>query len=1228
MKKVGIGAGILLVLLVGIALVAPGFIDWNQYKTEIETTASDFSERQVSINGDLSLSILPSPSFSAGDVSVSNVEGGQATNLISLKSVDVNVAFFPLLRGDVQVKKFILVEPVIALEVDENGRGNWVFGSEQETTASNQTTDLSFEQFQIENGQLSYLDLTNGAQELVRAINASVSMDSLNGPFEVEGTARYKNLPMSADLMVGVMRDGRKVPINLQAGLLDNDIRITYSGGALLDDVSPQADGKITLSAEDVGDLMLAVSLLDPEYTNQNGPKYNHPLSVETTVAYGGDAINVSAFDFEMGESRGSGKLTATFGDLTRFDGSMSVNSLNLDSFLQSLENGDQSNANEPQNTGETDYSFLDTLEGNFIFKLGALQYNDKIASQMELNVTASNKELDFTSVRINMPGGSELAMGGAFSAPGNKPFFNGNVNLNSGNFRAFMDWLKVDTSAVPTGRLTRFAYKGAVQATPDLVQLYGMDGSLDTVKFTGGLSYAIQDRPSMGLDLAISNLNVDNYLIENEEQTDYRAMVAILGDFDANYKIDLSNITTQGITVKKIDLSGELFSGQLNAKTITVEDYAGFDMNGSLIGNNLTDNPTFETSFNTTASSLLPLQRAYRFKTAFDIVEVGAVAVNARITGDFEKLNIDLKSTVGSSKADIKGEIRSSTLKQLPDVGSVDLEIVASNPSLVALIDQFDLPLTKASANDDRAVAVNTKLKGTKQLVDIDGTFNVAGGTVAIKGRTNLVENEVSSYDMALDLQGQDVREFVRGLGAEFRPSNVALGPIALKMAASGNMSDVSLSNIVGTVGPTKLTGSGEIKALDAVAEQGQKTNFDFNLVLDDVPVAEFMEAKPEVAEDEEWGNWSTEPMELAVLEQYDGHATITANRINYEKYDFENPRFEAVLQNGVLNISNFTGKLFGGDVAIAGSFNSVGELAMDMSLKNAALVDATSSFAGIEPITGYMDMTQKITGKGLSQSELISSLNGVGDVTTSSGTINGIDIPALSERLNGLTSQNGLLGLLGTALSGGQTPYDGGSSSLTTENGFIKLSPFDVNMLGADSDIDLGINLAQWKMDLNGLMSLNDHPEAPPIGINIVGDLHNPTIEYNTRQLEGFIGQKIAASLLQNMVEGNGGIGDLFGGPEQGDGTEGGATQPNGEATAPATPNDTSQGAPQDTVTSSPLDDFLTPPPPEEQSEPAPQEQAPAENNRPQSVEELGTRLLERLFNKPEEQNPPPNN
>lgn len=1209
MKKLGIIAGILLVLLIGGALVAPSFVDWNKYKAEIETTASDLSERTVKINGDLSLAILPSPAFSAENVSVSNIEGGEADTFVTLKSVDVNVAFFPLLRGEFQVKKFILVEPVIALEVDANGKGNWEFGSESNSDSGG-TTELSFEQFQIENGQISYQDFTSNFQEVLRNINADVSMESLNGPFEIDGNIRYKNLPVSAQVMIGRIREGRKVPINITSSLMDNDVEIKFSGGVDIDSQSPAGDGKINIVAGDVGDLITAVSLLDTANTNLNGPKYNQPLTLETTVAYGGDAINISTFEFEMGESRGSGNIKATFGALIRFEGGLNVNSFDLDSFLSAA----AVDENNSSNDDNPDYSYLNDLEGAFEFKLGALQYNEKIASQLEMTLTANDGGIEFSNAGVNMPGGSDLSWNGVLSLPENKPQFIGDVKLGSGNLRAFLEWLKVDVSTIPTGRLTRLSYASAVRADENLIQVYGIDGALDTFQFKGGLSYALQERPSFGIDAEISNLNIDNYLPEqNDEPLNLKELVAMLADFDANYNIKMNTLTTTGIAVKEVNLSGELFDGNLNAKTIDVSDYAGFDLNGSLIGNSLKDDPKFETSFNTTASSLVSLQRAYRFKTDFDIVDVGSVAVNARMNGNFEALNVDIKSTLGSSKIDVKGDVRSETLKQLPEIGTMDLNIVGSNPSLASLIDQFDLPLTKPAAADDRQISINSSIKGTKGLVDVDGTLSLAGGDIALKGRTNLTpENEISSFDMAVDLSGPDMREFIRGLGTDFRPSNTELGPIELKMAASGNLSDISLKNIAGQLGPTKITGNGDLRALDADPAAGQKSNFDFTMVLDQIPVKDFMEPEPEVPVEEDWGNWSEEPMELEVLNEYDGTFRITANAIQYDDYNFENPRFEAVLKDGVININNFTGKLFGGDVNVAGSFNSTGDLKMDLALSGATLAEATSTFAGISPVSGSFDMNQSITGKGISQSALISSLNGDGEVVASPGAISGLDIPRLSEQLNDLSSNNGFLRLLTATLSGGETPYQGGNSIITMKNGFIELSPFDIKMLGADSAVNMAINLAEWNLNVSGDMALSEHPDAPPIGLNIVGDLHNPQIKYNTKALEGFIGQKIAASLLQNMVEGNGGLGNIFGGqPAAPSGTGGTAPQ-----TPPAGGTAQMPNVEQEPLNDpqSPLEAFVEP----ELEESEPQEAA-EEEQRPESVEELGTKLLERLFNKP---------
>ncbi len=115
----------LIVLLVAVALIAPSFIDWNKYKKEIAEPIERATGRTLAMNGDLSLSVLPTPRVSAADVRLSTA-GGDA-DFLTLRALDVQVALWPLLRGEIQVISVRLVEPEFFLEVAADGTANWQF---------------------------------------------------------------------------------------------------------------------------------------------------------------------------------------------------------------------------------------------------------------------------------------------------------------------------------------------------------------------------------------------------------------------------------------------------------------------------------------------------------------------------------------------------------------------------------------------------------------------------------------------------------------------------------------------------------------------------------------------------------------------------------------------------------------------------------------------------------------------------------------------------------------------------------------------------------------------------------------------------------------------------------------------------------------------------------------------------------------------------------------------
>ena len=198
MRKVLIAIVSLVIVLAAAVLVVPSLIDWNGYKPEIQAAARDATGRELKIQGDLSMSILPTPTLSVADVSLANVEGATTANMASLDSLDVSVALFPLLSGDIRVTSVTLVKPVITLEKLPDGRANWEFDSGENAEAgagdpSSNAGDapaLAIDEAVIEDGQLVYRDATTGAEHILSDINLEISAGGLQGPFEIDGGRR------------------------------------------------------------------------------------------------------------------------------------------------------------------------------------------------------------------------------------------------------------------------------------------------------------------------------------------------------------------------------------------------------------------------------------------------------------------------------------------------------------------------------------------------------------------------------------------------------------------------------------------------------------------------------------------------------------------------------------------------------------------------------------------------------------------------------------------------------------------------------------------------------------------------------------------------------------------------------------------------------------------------------------------------------------------------------
>ena len=123
--------GILLALMVALALfVALGL---HTLKGPITKAVSNVSGRELRIEGDFrAIWSWVHPRFRAEKVSYANPDWAGEDYMFQADAVEVSVELLPLLAGRVVLPEVHLVRPRVDLEIDEQGRKNWLLEKDQE----------------------------------------------------------------------------------------------------------------------------------------------------------------------------------------------------------------------------------------------------------------------------------------------------------------------------------------------------------------------------------------------------------------------------------------------------------------------------------------------------------------------------------------------------------------------------------------------------------------------------------------------------------------------------------------------------------------------------------------------------------------------------------------------------------------------------------------------------------------------------------------------------------------------------------------------------------------------------------------------------------------------------------------------------------------------------------------------------------------------------------------
>ncbi len=200
MKKLIVGLVAVVVVVIAAVVIIPFVVPADTIKEQLLAQVREATGRDARIDGEFKFSVLPRAEFVARKVSFANAKGGKAKDMVTLDGLNVQVALFPLIGGNVEIDAFVLEKPVISLEIDRNGKPNWQFdggkasgGKEAESKPEAGSgglglSGLKLGDVRLVDGKVSYSDARTGKTEVIDGINLSVSLPSLSSPMKADGS--------------------------------------------------------------------------------------------------------------------------------------------------------------------------------------------------------------------------------------------------------------------------------------------------------------------------------------------------------------------------------------------------------------------------------------------------------------------------------------------------------------------------------------------------------------------------------------------------------------------------------------------------------------------------------------------------------------------------------------------------------------------------------------------------------------------------------------------------------------------------------------------------------------------------------------------------------------------------------------------------------------------------------------------------------------------------------
>lgn len=181
--------------LVALVLLVIALWDWNWFKGPVERAVQAKTGREFHINGNLDVDLGRVVTVRGDGLTFANAEWSKQPQMATADRAEIDVRFWPLLRGQVLIPEIRMTRPDLLLETAprKDQPGNWDF------LGPSDGKPPVLQRLLIDDGRLQFLDAA-GKTDILVALNSGKPKNADSAPpLLVKGKGRWQGNPFTLD---------------------------------------------------------------------------------------------------------------------------------------------------------------------------------------------------------------------------------------------------------------------------------------------------------------------------------------------------------------------------------------------------------------------------------------------------------------------------------------------------------------------------------------------------------------------------------------------------------------------------------------------------------------------------------------------------------------------------------------------------------------------------------------------------------------------------------------------------------------------------------------------------------------------------------------------------------------------------------------------------------------------------------------------------------------------